>query len=584
MIRLPPSIGLLAGLVASLPFAAGAHSEPEVGPLRFMVIVANNTTADGSAPELRYADDDAILYRNQLLPFFDRVELLTIADDETQSRNPGVGAYTRRPDRKNLLDALASVNAEIVERRPRPSELLFIYVGHGGLDEQARGFMHLADGRFTRADLFREVVAGSRADRTHIIVDACNAFSMIGGRGQGEEGPRPEEALRTFLAGNDLEAYPTVGALTATSESRETHEWSRLGAGVFSHQLRSALLGAADVNFDGLLEYSEVAAFVDAANSRLDGNRRVSVFAWPPRQDRHAPLLDIRRRQGIRHVVLEGALAGHFFLESERGDRWGDFNKAAGGRLALALPAGIRLFLRMGERETEVAPGTATRWLSEAPSGNSEVASRGAVSMAFERQMFAVPFGEAYYRGFIGGRPYLLPVAMGAEPYLVRERVERQGPGWRIEAGYLVAPLLLGGGIENGAFARGALPLAQRLWLTLEAEGGYSSLTANAAARGVSQIGLAVGLAWHQPLVRRLGLHAGVEVGDTLLAVAGGPPADYDWTVGTGRAYAGFELGLFGPLRLSLTASGAGYLVNFEGRQTALCRVEGRLGLAWESL
>lgn len=563
------------------PRPAKADSADE--PLRLAVIVANNATFDGSAPSLRYADDDGVRYRELLAPFFDRVELLSTLDDETQARYPRLGATLRPPDRKSVLSALAAANAEIRRQRPRRSELLFVFVGHGGLDDQARGFMFLADGRFTRADLFREVVAGSAADRTHIILDACNAFSMIAGRGAGEERQR---ALASFLEGNDLESHPTVGVLAATSESRETHEWSRLGAGIFSHQIRSALSGAADVNLDGLLEYSEVAAFVDAANARLEGDKGLSVFAWPPRQDRHAPLLDLRRGRAVRYVVLHPGIGGRLWLERESAERWADLHKAPAEAVALALPSSQRFFLSSEDQELEIAPGDATLWVSELPRRTREVSSRGAVARAFERQLFAVAFSEGYYRGFVGGRAHLLPVARAAQPFFSREPViqspaaARESP-WRLEAGYLVAPLLVASGLENGGYVRAGLPLGRHLWATLAADGGYSALAPGSAGTGVSQLGLAVGLAWRQPLARALALEVGLELGDSLVAVHGGPADDYDPTVGTARIHAGLEIALLNPLRLRLEVAGAGYLVNLEGRQQPLARVEGRAGLAW---
>ena len=50
------------------------------------------------------------------------------------------------------------------------------------------------------------------------------------------------------------------GVVVATSSEAETHEWSRFDGGVFSHELRSGLLGSADLDGDGQVRYDEIAA------------------------------------------------------------------------------------------------------------------------------------------------------------------------------------------------------------------------------------------------------------------------------------------------------------------------------------
>ena len=60
-----------------------------------------------------------------------------------------------------------------------------------------------------------------------------------------------------------------VGYLLSSSASGEAHEWAGFEAGVFSHEVRSGLYGAADADGDGRVTYPEIAAFVRRANATI---------------------------------------------------------------------------------------------------------------------------------------------------------------------------------------------------------------------------------------------------------------------------------------------------------------------------
>jgi hypothetical protein len=68
------------------------------------------------------------------------------------------------------------------------------------------------------------------------------------------------------------------------------------------------LAGAADVNGDGRVEYSEVAGFLAAASASVDDPRaRLAVHTRAPQQSPHTPLVD-----------LKASGAGRFFVVDER--------------------------------------------------------------------------------------------------------------------------------------------------------------------------------------------------------------------------------------------------------------------------
>lgn len=62
--------------------------------------------------------------------------------------------------------------------------------------------------------------------------------------------------------------------------------------GVFTHELLSALSGAADVNADRRVEYSEVQAFIASANRAIHDPRAVPrIVAFPPAIDHHRAIV-----------------------------------------------------------------------------------------------------------------------------------------------------------------------------------------------------------------------------------------------------------------------------------------------------
>ncbi|MCA9491265.1 MAG: caspase family protein, partial [Myxococcales bacterium] len=223
------------GLVAAGPALAGP------APARFALVVGNNHPLPGSGYEtLQYADDDALRFAALLGDLGADVQLLTGPDADTAPRWPGLADRAKPPTRQHLLDALAAVRARVAAD---PEAEVYVYFsGHGSLSA-ASAHLHLLDGPFTRTDLHEHVLRGLQdARRVHLIIDSCHAWFLVNARGARVAVAQDEESL---------DRYPQVGFLLSTSRGKEVHEWSGYRAGVFSHQLLSALRGAADVDGDG---------------------------------------------------------------------------------------------------------------------------------------------------------------------------------------------------------------------------------------------------------------------------------------------------------------------------------------------
>ncbi len=185
--------------------------------------------------------------------------------------------------------AIAQITADVNRARERQVDtvLYIVYAGHGNVRDGGpaatwldyEGYITLEDMRITGADLAR-IVAGIPASRVHVIVDACASYYLAYSRGPGGE-RRP---LSGFQDASQLASDPRVGLLLSTSSARESHEWDGFQAGVFSHEVRSGLYGAADADGDGRVSYREMAAFIRQANGAIPNDRfRPQILARAPR-------------------------------------------------------------------------------------------------------------------------------------------------------------------------------------------------------------------------------------------------------------------------------------------------------------
>lgn len=539
---------------------------------RFALIVANNKNADPAGADLRYADDDGALYFQLFSSSMQRVELLSVLDDRTQRRFPGLAALTHEPSTRNLHAALDSLFADMRAARSlgHEVELTFVFVGHGGVDAHAHGYVHLSDGHFSRESLFHDVLAAAPADTVHVVIDACHALALVAGRGSGETAT----PFADFLAGHDLASYPNVGVLVATSDDRETHEWSRIEAGVFSHLVRAALSGAADLNLDGRIEYSEVAAFVDAAASELS-NKRFTTFAWAPQRDRHAPLF-VANEATHRRIVLGPQLSGHLFVEDASGVRIAEFNKADGQAMVLSVAKDSDYFLRDALRERELKAGSETLIVSDGPRTPYQIGQRGAVDQAFATELFANPLTRAYYRGFVSAKPEMIAVAFDDR----RERLATAATAkLSVGSGYVGGEtLIVGHRLDSGAYIAGDWRVLPALSVSVQLELGYSNIDTQ---RGLTRFGVIPSVWFHQPLMSRLALHTGVGAGYSVVTVSGPQPST-DASVFMSRLALGVQAQLWRMLWMRLDGAAALYVVRVDNHSQAEIRPEVLLGLVWQ--
>jgi hypothetical protein len=408
MTRARHRIGIAAlGVALSFGHAAFATESPTPEaqvPARFAIVVGANKSVDADVHALRYADDDAARYLELFRTLGARTYLLSRFDEGTRRLHPQAAAEGLDPRRRELERLADQVASDVARARQRgvATVVYFVFAGHGGV-ENGRGYLALEDARLYGADLERLIVDRVGGAETHFIVDACYSVFLAFTRGPGGE----RWPVHGFATLGGLAARPGVGLLLSTSSARESHEWSEFQAGVFSHEIRSGLIGAADSDGDGRISYREISAFVHRANSAIPNDRfRPEVYSKAPASA--AALLDLR--QGLaRRFEIDGDHPGRYFIEDARGVRLADFNNASGQSLRLVRPTSAgRLFLRKIGPESDVeyvleAAPAVLRFADLQPQATN-IQNRGALQESF-RLLFTLPFSQQVVDAFVEQRP-----------------------------------------------------------------------------------------------------------------------------------------------------------------------------------
>lgn len=408
-------------LVAAFMIGALA-AVAEAKPRRYAMIVAHSGNAGAELRPLEYADDDGARYHELFSKLADDVRLYTVLDASSQRIHPAIAKVARIPRRDEVLRGLGEVFAQMRRDAQAGHETIFYFVlvGHGHVGDGGEGNITLLDGTFSRTDMFQELLAKSPATTNHIVVDACNAYFMVHRRNGSAVGPARTTAVQTFVDREDLQRYPNTGVLLSTSSEKDTHEWAAYRAGVFSHELRSALAGAADVNGDGEIAYSEVSAFLAAANQHVASQARIEVYSRPPASDLKRPIVDLRAATFAHWLHVPAGKPLRMYLEDSRGVRYLDAHLGGKHGVVLGLTPSPHYFVRTpdGTRETKLVLAQRSRLdLDPARMTSSGLSARGAVEQSFRLHLYAEPFDADYYRGF---------VASQATP-----SVELDAPRWR---------------------------------------------------------------------------------------------------------------------------------------------------------
>ncbi len=394
--RLAHVAALVVALSASsAAFRATAHAATPGGeppPALFALIIGVNASPAPDVAPLQYADDDAARYLDLFRALGARATVLSRLDVNTRRLHPQAAAEAVLPRRAELTQAVDALARDIAQARARGvrSTLYVVYAGHGEVEETG-WYLTLEDARLSGADLMAGVVERAGADQSHVIIDACHAYLLALPRGPG--GTR--RPLKGFVELEAASRAGRIGFLLSSSVSGESHEWAGFEAGVFSHEIRSGLYGAADANGDGQVTYAEIGAFVARANEAIANERfRPQVLARAPRDG--DLLLDLRSR-GDRQLRLDGPAGdAHYLLEDAQGVRLLDFHGTGTTPVHLVRPPGEGpLYLRRvaDGLERTVPRVDAIVQMETLPAVAARSQARGAAHHAFS-QIFTLAFDD----------------------------------------------------------------------------------------------------------------------------------------------------------------------------------------------
>jgi hypothetical protein len=461
--------------------ALAAGPVPEV----VAIVVGSNRSPSTTVPELRYADDDAIQNARTMTMLGASTTLLVTADAETRDLFPATAA-TGPATREGLVSALDRAYATLALARAsgRPTRLYLFFAGHGDTVD-GRPFLQLDDARLWRDDL-AQLLRRSPADQNNLVIDACSASLFVGARGPGGE-RAPLAPGFSRLGGPSWPAG--TGLVTARSAGGQTHEWTEFQGGIFSHEVRSGLMGAADANLDGRVTYRELAAFVSRANQAIVNHKyRPEVVTAAPGGDLDAVVATLPEGPLLLELDRD---TGRAFVESERGVRLADLHTSPGLAVRLRLPVDMgTLFVQKVDAGTEVRvaahPGLVR--LSQLEATPPRARARGAAHEAF-RMLFTLPFGEAS----VDEWHEEVTITAGAPP----ERALPARPGWLpwslTGAGAAAALVGAGLGASSYVMAAQAHDGSARLAAAPRIEGRNHAAVATGVA-GLVAVG--VGLAW----------------------------------------------------------------------------------------
>ena len=393
-------------LLAVLVFLAAGTAVAADPVELFALIVTNNRSATLDRPDLQYADDDGVRYHTLFssVADADHVRLLTRLDRATAAVHPDLLA-PQPPRRAEVLAALADMRERVLHAQAagKRTRFYFVYAGHGDMEGGA-GYLDLEDGRIDAAFLENEIVDRVPADEQHILLDSCNSFFVVNPRKPGgKRWATPRDMALGFAS-----RHPNVGLFLSTNSEAEVYEWSEIESGIFSHEVRSGLSGAADVSGDGVISYAEMGGFVERANANLPrANVRPQIFYRGPAGDAGSALFDVRTARGRRLVL--GPTAQRLWVRGAAGERLVDLHKEE-GPLSLVIPGAPEQALSVVEWQAATPGAPPVMREFAVPAGNEPVliaqlkgepaSSTARGGAAIFGQLFTLPYGARAFAAY----------------------------------------------------------------------------------------------------------------------------------------------------------------------------------------
>ncbi len=514
--RLAPVV-LIACLVQAGEARAVSEANTQPFPARYVVAVGFNGPTDGERGVLRYADDDAAQLYTLSEDGAAKAWLLTTFDTESaKTWSADLVSRAQAPTSAELARTLGEAFWEMrkAQEAGRTTELVLYIAGHGDVNDGGEGFVLLADGPFHRAQLETQVLIPSPAKVNHVVVDACSSYFMMA-RGDGAKGEtvNPDVFLKTAGRSPEAEqAWSRTGMIVATSGVAEVHESTEIGGGVFSYLLRSALVGAGDVNGDGRVEYSEAAAFIRATSAAFaDPRAKLDVTARAPAQAPHAPLADIATASAHAFLVVDAGKTQHVRLIDERGRAYAELLREPKAPTAvLALLGSSYFIVQRGPPDAREEAILLPRHSGAYAMSSLAWKKSTSATRAYLPDQSPVPYGPQFVHGFLASSD-MAPPATGA-PLTITWAGEGEPaltvPWWTLAGTSFVAAGILATGAMACAVGNSlslaeldrrfqetgtldpSLAVQTDTWLAASALLAVGALTATAAGGGLTVVAI----------------------------------------------------------------------------------------------
>lgn len=396
---------LLAALTAHAAAPAQADElEAAPGSVFVLLIGYPDAPPGRDLPTLNAVEDDVLNMEAFFRVLEPRQVILHLPKTPSlQARRPG--ADLRAPTMPAIRASVADLVASLA-RAPTPRRVYVYYAGHGER-HRARGYVHTRlylartggsqpgdDGVLDARLLADEILTPlGRHASVHFIADACQSYFLL-------ETRAVERRRRVFkrhpraapsMVGEFVSRHPRVGALLATNGSQSTYEDPALG-GLFSHALRSAGIGQADFDQDGVVNYREMELAMTWILAGRAGAGAPGVVG--PGGDGDAPFIDYRGVAAAAQVRFTPEVAGRYEVLT---DEWAPFVTIHGGRRPIAA------FFEMGRAFRAIgraAPAAPPQWWRYVAGHGDFAVLRTPLTRALQRRgdrfegLFPRPLGE----------------------------------------------------------------------------------------------------------------------------------------------------------------------------------------------
>ncbi len=280
-------------------------------------------------PELRAVHSDVAMMHAFFGALGPRHRYVHLPPSDVRSDLAGDGTTVGAPTWADIEASVDAIEAAVDALDGR-ADVYIYYAGHGRkrrVGSHTRTDLFLEpqvpattapghDGILTTRLLQQQLLARLDGEQTrvHLIVDACQSAFLLEARGLRythrvfKAPPQVEARMLTDFIGR----YASVGALLATSGSQVTYE-SVASGGVFSYAVRSAAIGAADLDGDGRITYGELKQVLPSIVSKRPGGSVPRLLAPGGRDDE--AFVDYRRR-GAAAVTFAPPRATRYELQS----------------------------------------------------------------------------------------------------------------------------------------------------------------------------------------------------------------------------------------------------------------------------